>query len=618
MSQQHSSSQIRSETKVELENMLMKILDPAISRFKPDEAGIHLGDTGAAFDTKTTDMEGFSRLMWGVTPFMTGGGKTEAIQSLIVGIKNGTNPEHPAYWGELKDYDQMLVEMSVYGYALCLIPDQFWGGLNKEEKDRLVTWLSQSSEYKCHDCNWLFFPVLVQLGLKNVGAAYCQSTIEQSLTRIEDFYLGNGWYADGDDAHRDYYVSFAIHYYSLFYAVMMEKEDPKRATLYKERAALFAQDYIYWFADGGEAVPFGRSMTYRFAQAGFWSAVVYAEVDVSPYSLGEIKGMLMRHLRKWMQQPIFSPEGILTIGYAYPNLCMAENYNSPGSPYWALKTFLILALPDEHLFWSVEEKPMPELEKVSVQKEANKVLVRDQNHATIFNAGHTETNAHTHTSAKYEKFVYSSHFGFSVPRAEWGLEQGAFDSMLALSEQDNIYRVKRTSAQLDITNQTIYMKWYPWNDVEIETWLIAGLPAHLRVHRINNARPLTAAEGGFAVGLMTGQHSVEEGGLASYKTGAGSSAIKNIVGHGEATLIMPNANTNLMKTRTCIPTLKTELHPGKHLLAAIVYGSPTETMQEGWETSFIAKHQEGRVTFYKKGETVPLLQLEMEDRSESN
>src|SRR5689334_16737352 len=113
MSQQHSSSQTRSETKVELENMLMKILDPAISRFKPDEAGIHLGDTGATFSTKTTDMEGFSRLMWGVAPFMTGGGKTEAIQSLIVGIKNGTNPEHPAYWGELKDYDQMLVEMSV-------------------------------------------------------------------------------------------------------------------------------------------------------------------------------------------------------------------------------------------------------------------------------------------------------------------------------------------------------------------------------------------------------------------------------------------------------------------------------------------------------------------------
>jgi len=40
---------------------------------------------------------------------------------------------------------------------------------------------------------------------------------------------------------------------------------------------------------------------------------------------------------------------------------MAEQYNSPGSPYRALKFFLPLALPDSHPFWQAAESPLPEL-----------------------------------------------------------------------------------------------------------------------------------------------------------------------------------------------------------------------------------------------------------------
>lgn len=49
--------------------------------------------------------------------------------------------------------------------------------------------------------------------------------------------------------------------------------------------------------------------------------------------------MILRHLRWWQKQPIFDRDGILTLGFAYPNLAMCEDYNSPGSPYWALKVF---------------------------------------------------------------------------------------------------------------------------------------------------------------------------------------------------------------------------------------------------------------------------------------
>lgn len=49
----------------------------------------------------------------------------------------------------------------------------------------------------------------------------------------------------------------------------MEKDDPERATKYKARAMEFAKQFIYWFDEEGEAIPFGRSLTYRFSQVSF-------------------------------------------------------------------------------------------------------------------------------------------------------------------------------------------------------------------------------------------------------------------------------------------------------------------------------------------------------------
>ncbi|SQB37568.1 Uncharacterized protein conserved in bacteria [Citrobacter koseri] len=53
---------------------------------------------------------------------------------------------------------------------------------------------------------------------------------------------------------------------------------------------------------------------------------------------------------------------------------MCEDYNSPGSPYWALKVFLILALPDDHAFWQAEELPLPQCAEKHVIPHAAQIL----------------------------------------------------------------------------------------------------------------------------------------------------------------------------------------------------------------------------------------------------
>jgi hypothetical protein len=580
------------QTREDVCDLLKQICNPLKPYYSKGYARLKLGNTSASYSDSVAEMEGFSRVLWGLVPFLAGSDEEYDIWEMhFQGIINGTNPHHEEYWGEIDQYDQRIVEMAVFGLALILIPEKVWEPLSEEEKSNVSQWLSQINQFKVWDCNWLFFPVLVNLGFKSVGSPYDQEKVAENLERIDQFYLNNGWYSDGIKGHSDYYVPFAIYYYGLIYAKVMEHEDPNRSKKYKTRAEEFAKEFISWFSADGSSLPYGRSLTYRFAQSAFWSAAVFA--DITPYSLGVMKGLILRNLRWWFEKPIFDDNGILTIGYAYPNLLMAENYNSPGSPYWALKTFLPLVLKKDHPFWKAKEEPLPMMEEKVIQKEPHLVICRDKKskHILAFNTGHLATNEHTHTSAKYEKFVYSNVFGFSVPRAEWGLSQGAFDSMLALSEGDNIYRVKRYCEEYLIEEEFIFTRWKPWKDVEIKTWLVPGTPWHIRVHRIHSNRLLVVADGGFALGM---EEKFEREDLEHFKNvkgclakmPTGTSGIKSFYGAGEAEFIYPNANTNLINSRTVIPTVKSRINPGTSLLVNAVYGEPANhNFEKSWNDS---------------------------------
>lgn len=568
----------------EMADVLGQLLAPLLPHYSEGKARLLPGSTGASYPDATAGLEGFSRVLWGLAPHAAGGNRGEVCDTLweyvLEGIRNGTDPNHPEYWGFARDCDQKLVEMAAFGYAMALAPHRIWDRLAPREQDRLVEWLGQINRRTLYDCNWLLFQVMVSLGFKRVGIPYDRDVMERNLERIERFYLSDGWYSDGVDAHCDYYGPFAIHFYCLMYAVWMEKEDPERSRLYKQRAAEFAQEFLYWFAADGSALPYGRSLTYRFAQSAFWSALAFAGLE--PVPMGVIKGIVLRNLRWWLAQPIFQGDGVLSIGYRYPNLVMAENYNAPGSPYWALKAFLPLAFGEDHPFWQSEEQPLPALETCKVQRPPRFILHRQEalNHVLAFHAGYGHTNEHTHTAAKYEKFVYSNRFGFSVPRAEWGLAQGAFDSTLALGEGDNLFRVKRKVEHCEIGDRVIHMRWKPWPDVEVATWIVTGTPWHVRIHRIHTARKLEAAEGGFALGIEPPvsdgepwrEERKEDRVLAM--SSRGSSGAIRLVGEGSAEIVVPHANTNILHHRTVIPTVIQRFEPGIRWMATGVYGHP--------------------------------------------
>ncbi|MDH6363964.1 hypothetical protein M2139_000949 [Enterococcus sp. PF1-24] len=558
-------------SKKEVSQGFSDLFAPLKPFFEKDRLGhLKLGSHGTVYNEETREVEAFMRPLWGYAPYLTQG-DSSFLNTFLAGIIAGTDPKHPDYWGEVQDFDQLIVEMASLSTTLLLNKEKVWDLLSKEQQQNLHAWLIQVNDHTIPRNNWHFFRILVNVAMKKMQMSYSEEILQADLDLMDSFYVGKGWYFDGQETQFDYYISFAIHYYSLVYCRFMEEEDSERTTVMKQRAIEFAQTFKYWFDASGEALPFGRSLTYRFAQCSFFSALVFADVEALPWS--EIKGLFSRNMQNWMQQEILTTDDLLSVGYHYQNLVFAEGYNAPGSPYWSFKSFLLLAVPEDHPYWQAEATPLNiEKRQLSLPESKNYYLFNeDLTHLQAFPAGQF-VNQQNHASGKYSKFVYSTRFGFSVPKSNYLYYEGAFDSCLALSEDDHYFRTKGLDTAYEFLEDRIIHQWQPWQDVEIKSTIIplnAGW--HLRVHEIQNQRELFVYDGGFSVPKEKNNEQVENL-IACYESSIGTSHAIGIKGYQEAEIVRTEPNTNLFYPLTVLPYVKAKLSVGNHQLVSLVGG----------------------------------------------
>lgn len=566
-------------TRADVQKALSDLFSPLLPYFSNGGARVRLDGAGAHFDRAAADLEGFARPLWGIAPFAVGGGEFDHWELYRQGLTNGSDPEHPEYWGEVNGMDQRMVELAAIGFTMRLLPHIVWEPLPQKAKDNLAIYLKHARQFDYADNNWKFFRVLVDLGLEECGVEFDKSLTEKYLEELDGFYLGEGWYRDGAVRRLDHYIPFAMHFYGLIYA-KLAKGDEARVAAYRERAGHFARDIRHWYDDEGGTLAFGRSLTYRFACGGIWGALAFAEIDELPW--GEIKGQFLRHLRWWSKLPIANRDGVLSIGYGYPNLFMSESYNSAGSPYWALKAFLPLALPEDHPFWTAEETAAVVDEKPVPLRHPGMVMYHTPGNVVALSSGQQvrfgRKTWHMRQGAeKYCKFVYSSRYGFSVESDYRDYENGTFDGMLGLSDDGLHYRVREGNTKAEIAGDVLHAMWHPWADVTVETWLLPANPWHIRVHRITTPRPLHGTEGGFAIARrdLNADTYVDETGRAVAKGLTDVSAIVDLGGNREGKAFRALPNTNLVVSKTIVPQLRGDIPVGTSVLMTAAMALPT-------------------------------------------
>ena len=578
-------------TREDLRRAAAGILQPLTSCMTPGKARIYVGSGSALYGEDVAGMECFSRALWGLVPMLMGKcPEAEALWPLWrEGLIHGTDPEDAEYWGAIGDSDQRMVEMAVIGCGLTFVPERFLGSLNEKQRRNLFDWLNQINRHDMPKNNWRFFRILVNIGFLKNGLPADEARMREDLELVESHYTADGWYFDYP-TKRDYYTLWGFHFYSLLYAAAMEREDPERCARFRERAALIAPQFACWFDREGRGLPYGRSLTYRFCQSSFWAAMAFTGVRCGELSPGQIKHLLLSNLRFWLGRPIFDRGGLLTVGYGYPNLCAAEGYNAPGSPYWAMKTFWILALPEDHPFWQTPEEECFPPERL-LASQVRLLLTRDpENRQVVAYTAGNHAWEHMHEDEKYEKFAYSTQFAFSVAKEESALNRGAYDSMLAVKAKGNdLWHVRSGCEGFTLAEDRVSFAWSPVNGVAIDT-VIAPLGMwHVRKHVIRTQVPLEAAEGAFAVpkdwagGRPCDRIRTETaaGAARAAAWGArGTSAIYALRGYAGGEVIHTEPNTNLMEPRCVLPMLRGDLEPGEHTLLCAVFTDAGDFLPE--------------------------------------
>ncbi len=560
------------ETRADVARAVTDLFDPLLPYFSASGARVHLGATSAHFDAAAADLEGFARPLWGLVPLVAGGGDFAHWDLYRRGLAAGTDPAHPDYWGAIGDVDQRQVELAAISFALMLVPQHIWDPLDEAAKARVADYLISARNHRFVDSNWRFFRVLIDLALTKCGISFSPLDTRTYLDGIERFSLDTGWYRDGPIRSADHYIPFAFHYYGLLYSVLAD--DPERGERFRNRASLFAKAIRHWYGPDGSALPYGRSLVYRFAHAGFWGALAFADVEALPWA--EIKGYYLRNLRWWAHQPIFDRDGVLSVGYAYPNLMVSEGYNSLGSPYWAMKAFLPLALPQTHPFWTAEEAE-PEVFDTPVPLEEPGMVVQHlKGHNVALASGQDYRHQWRGMAEKYCKFAYSTRYGFSIEASDRHFDTAASDNMLSFSEDGIHVRMRETSEDARIAGNVLFARWRPCEDVVVETFLVPVGRWHLRLHEVTTPYALEVVEGGFAVPKPDfGAFETDTAGQwAEVRTKTDMSVL---VGYDERTprVISPFSNTNVMAARTLVPQLRGRLDAGTTRLAVAVLAMPS-------------------------------------------
>ena len=233
------------------------------------------------------------------------------------------------------------------------------------------------------------------------------------------------------------------------------------------------------------------------------------------------------------------------------------------------------------------------------------------------------------THAKYGGLAYSSAYAYSVPPGLFSLEQYALASQLGLSDDGGEYwKARRTNEYAAIEYREeepiLVSVWRPFPDVRIKTILIPPTEEtpnwHLRAHKIEAGREVMTADGSFAISNVNsedgrylelydatkcegtwpkiiGNYDVKSpAGWAAGKSGAfavskgavGIKALESWDGR-QANLVNADPNSNLVESRTVIPTLQHTVKQGETVWYVTgIYAKPKGPRKEvlsGWENS---------------------------------
>ncbi|WP_411108072.1 DUF2264 domain-containing protein [Streptomyces sp. c-19] len=378
--------------------------------------------------TRSDGLEGWARTFLLAALRVAGAGGADPLGHLdryAEGLTAGTREpgtEGPDSWPLTTGTRQAVVEAASVALGLRLTRPWLWDRLDDRTREQVADWLRPALGPSPVDNNWWLFGLTVAGFLQDAGVDTdrAAATIDRSLARIEDWYLGDGWYSDGDNRAFDHYNAWALHFYPVLHAHLAG--DRALLDRYGPRLRAHLDDYVHLFDADGAPLPYGRSLIYRFAAAAApWLGTLTGHTPLTP---GATRRLASGTLRYFLDRGATDTSGLLTLGWHGPYPPLVQDYSGPGSPYWASKGFLGLLLPAGHPTWTDPEEPLPAERADTVRPFAPAGLLVQTTAADGLVRLHNHGSNHVHSAEPggeddpgYARHAYSTRTGPSTGTA---------------------------------------------------------------------------------------------------------------------------------------------------------------------------------------------------------
>jgi hypothetical protein len=310
-------------------------------------------------------MEAFGRLIAGIAPFLahpeTNDAEGKIRKRLLLqtqqSLAHAVDPQSSDYlfWGDGKTA-QPLVDAAHMAQALLYAPDALWKPLSEKTKQQFVYEFKTIRKIKPYSNNWLLFAAIIESFLLSIGEEIDAERIDKAIDQITKWYVGDGWYSDGDSFHFDHYNGYVMH--PMLVDVLRvntihgRHQQKEYDIAYKrmQRYASFQERYI---SPEGTYPIFGRSSTYRVG--AFQPLVKLALENNLPAEVkpAQVRCALTKVMKHIFIPATFTKTGWLTLGViGDKQQNIADYYSNTGSMYVTSLVFLPLGLPASHEFWA--------------------------------------------------------------------------------------------------------------------------------------------------------------------------------------------------------------------------------------------------------------------------
>lgn len=327
------------------------------------------------FDSRNRNvlyLECFGRLMAGIAPWLAlpddstaeGRQRRQLREWALAAYRNAVDPASPDYlhWG---DGSQNLVDAAYLVESFYRAYDALWVPLDAQTKQRYINELTKMRKIEPPYSNWVLFSAMVESFLAKVGAPFDAYRVNMGLRKVEEWYVGDGWYADGPSFAFDYYTSYVFH--PMYLETLQAMADSRRsgrlnykqlyATALKrcQRHALILERFI---SPEGTFPAFGRSIPYRLATMQPLALVAWMDKLPAELKPGQVRAALTQVMHRMFDtQDNFNEGGFLTIGFCGRQPDVADYYTNNGSLYMTSLAFMPLGLPATHPFWAAPAEP---------------------------------------------------------------------------------------------------------------------------------------------------------------------------------------------------------------------------------------------------------------------